>query len=101
MKLLLMLLSLIAIVVAVDAVFVVDDPKINKVVFSFFWSYVYGSRLVKQELRCCGNSKNGLIGFNNLPYLEEADMDRFDQRLIDLFRQLKGAGSDIWLARLS
>lgn len=75
-----------------------NDPSIKTVAFSFFWAYRYGSAKVNQSLRCCGNGKDGSVGFSNavIPHLDEKEMDLLDAKLEAIVLKLKAHNKQVY-----
>jgi len=59
--------------------------------FSCFWGLSGGSLNIKQELRCCGNGKNGTVGRISIPYKSSDQMDKFDEEIYS-YVSLKNIG---------
>lgn len=75
-----------------------NDSSIKTVVFSFFWAYRYGSVKVNQSLRCCGNGKDGSVGFGNavIPHLDEKEMDLLDAKFEAIALKLKAHNKRVY-----
>ena len=72
------------------------DPSIKTVIFSYFWSIQYGSSTVNQVVRCCGGGKNGSIGENTTPLLSPEQMNKFDNKFIEIASALKSKGKEVY-----
>jgi hypothetical protein len=74
------------------------DPSIKSVVFSYFWAYRYGSDKINQSVRCCGNGKDGSVGFSNeiIPNATEKQMDLLDAQLEAITLKLKAHNKQVY-----
>lgn len=78
----------------IDSAFLAN-PKIEKVIFSYYWSYRYKSKSVDQAVRCCGDGKNGSVGKSE-PTNGDAEMDDLDQTFISMVKAIRSAGKEVY-----
>lgn len=76
---------------------ILHDKRIKGVVLSYFWAYKYGSNKVDQAARCCGNGKNGTIGFYNLPIYTTEQMAEINNEIEAFSRRIKSSGRELWI----
>jgi len=73
-----------------------SDPSIKTVIFSYFWALDYQSDKVARSERCCGNGKNGRVGTNDHPYLNEQQLNSIDQSLIAAAKLFRSHGKRVY-----
>lgn len=76
---------------------ILDDPRITDVVFSFYWSYKYGSETVNQAMRCCGAGKNGVVGRYTLPLRNLEEMEQINSSLESTLGKVVKKGKKAWV----
>jgi hypothetical protein len=68
---------------------IIDDPTIKVYVFTYYWSYKYGSSKVNQAVRCCGGGANGSVGLiAGLPIKNNEEMDAVDAHFLSILERL-------------
>ncbi|MEZ8013623.1 MULTISPECIES: acyltransferase family protein [unclassified Vibrio] len=72
-----------------------NDPAIKVVALSYYWGYRYGSKYVKQELRCCGNGKNRTQGEVSIPYKKKTEMDSIDEKIANYISKVQSMGKEV------
>lgn len=73
-----------------------SDPSIKTVIFSYFWALDYQSDKVARSERCCGNGKNGRVGTNDHPHLNEQQLNSIDESLIAAAKLFRGRGKKVY-----
>ena len=76
---------------------ILEDHKIKTVIFSYFWSYHYGSSSVNMAVRCCGNGADGKVGYFDIPFSDKSKMDLYDDQFIALIKEFKKSGKDVYI----
>ena len=77
---------------------ILNDSTIKVIVFSYFWSYKYGSEKINEAVRCCGSGKDGSIGPNGaaMPKFSIIEKEKIDENFIGLVKKIRAHNKSVF-----
>jgi len=76
---------------------IIHNHSIKTVVISHYWSLVYGSPKVNQEIRCCGDGKGGIVGSVISSIKNSQQQDELDKIIKNFVEKLRKNHKEVYI----